>query len=730
MNESSASKFDSDLHISFEPVIVVLIFLGLVASIAGGSVANVEEMRLVITAFWGVSAAAWILILWKREIGLWCLIAGLVAIIQIINVGLSLPQALNLLVIPTALAVGLIGFPGAIIVGVAETLLLGLAWIFQVVGDSFATVFISAILIWTVLGVMWAISRRILAVAEWSWETHQQARTLIEEVRNQRAEREQVLADLAYANRQLVVVNEKLGAMRVMAEEAQKSTAAFVANVSHEFRTPLNMIIGLVDLLLETPDVYGDDLPPALMQDLEIVHRNCQHLANMIDDVLDLSQVEVGKLALHRERVNLTEVIDRALNLVRPLVEKKGLTLKFSLPPDLPEVYCDRTRIRQVIFNLLSNAARLTDTGGLSVRVERETDEIVIRISDTGPGIVAEDLEKVFQPFYRGMPGVVAGQTGSGLGLAISKQFVEAHGGRIWLESTFGAGSTFSFSLPISPPIPVPIKPGMYTREEWQWHERTTRPAAKSDPFRQRVVICDETRELYPIFIRYSDQVEFVDCANITDTVEQVLQSDAQAIMLNVTTPQDLFVQVEQLRQTIGDVPIIGCSVPPRSEHALRAGAQSYLFKPVLKTDLELALAQVGKPVRQVLIVDDNSDAQQLFARMLHASDETLGVRIASSGKEALEAMCVERPDVVLLDIILPDLDGWQVLAAMNQDANLRGIPTIFVSAQDPAERPQRSRMLMATMGDGISISQLLRCSQMLAASLLQPDPVRDPMPG
>jgi len=253
---------------------------------------------------------------------------------------------------------------------------------------------------------------------------------------------------------------------------------------------------------------------------------------------------------------------------------------------------------------------------------------------------------------------------------------------------------------------------------------------APNEPFRQRVIICDETRELYPIFVRYSDQIEFVDCADIADTVQQVQQSDAQAIMLNTITPQDLYTQVDLVRQTIGDVPIIGCSIPPRSEQALRAGAQSYLFKPVLRADLERALAQVGKSIRRVLIVDDNSDAQQLFARMVLASDESLEVRIASSGKQALEEMRAERPDVVLLDIILPDLDGWQVLDAMNRDANLRGIPTIFVSAQDPAERPQTSRLLMATMGEGISISQLLRCSQMLAATLVRPDSALDPMPG
>ena len=187
---------------------------------------------------------------------------------------------------------------------------------------------------------------------------------------------------------------------------------------------------------------------------------------------------------------------------------------------------------------------------------------------------------------------------------------------------------------------------------------------------------------------------------------------------------------VEQARRELPDVPIIGCSLPPRREEALRAGALSYLFKPVLKADLERALAQIARPIHRVLIVDDNSDAQQLFMRMLLACDGALEVRTAGTGKAALEEMSIYRPDVVLLDIILPDLDGWHVLAKMYEDQTLRGIPTIFVSAQDPAERPLQSRFLMAAMGDGISVSKLLHCSQLLAETLLQPDAVLDPAPG
>ena len=223
-----------------------------------------------------------------------------------------------------------------------------------------------------------------------------------EEVRSRRAEVEQALADLEHANRQLALANERMAVLRAIAEEAQKSKTEFVARVSHEFRTPLNMIIGLVDLLVETPEVYGEALPTAFFEDLKIVHRNCEHLSSMVSDVLDLSQVEAGRVALHQERVNLAELIDGAVAVVASLLERKGLALAVEVPPDLPVIYCDPTRIRQVVLNLVSNAVRFTERGGITIRAAQEGDAVQVSVADTGPGITPEDALRIFEPFCQG----------------------------------------------------------------------------------------------------------------------------------------------------------------------------------------------------------------------------------------------------------------------------------------------------------------------------------------
>ncbi len=185
------------------------------------------------------------------------------------------------------------------------------------------------------------------------------------------------------------------------------------------------------------------------------MRRNCEHLASMINDVLDLSQIEAGRLALHKEWVDWHEVIERALVIVRPLLAKKGIALHLSIPDDLPRIYCDRTRIRQVILNLLSNATRFTDEGSITVTVRAESQYVVISVCDTGPGISAEDASRIFEPFQQGSFQQRRDQGGSGLGLSISKQFVELHGGRMWLQSEPGRGSTFSFRIPTSSPVDV-----------------------------------------------------------------------------------------------------------------------------------------------------------------------------------------------------------------------------------------------------------------------------------
>ena len=712
------------MHISTKPVLSILLALGLGLVFVSDTWSEPSEqfkVLLLALLLCATSASIWLLDGWKSWAGRWFTIIALVTMVYLGNTWIGVPGFLALMPIPIVLAPALISLPAAVATAIGETVLLLLPKSVPA-GANLATIFTSLIAIWATLGVVYAMSRPLHQLIGWLWEYFERAQGLLEEARVRKAELEQVLDALAHANRQLVLANERLAALRLIAEEAQKSKAAFVAKVSHEFRTPLNMIIGLIDLLVETPEVYGEQLPPALLEDLKIVHRNCEHLSSMIEDVLNLSQAEAGRLALYREWVNLAEVIDEAVEVVRPLLEKKGLSLQVKVPDELPETYCDRTRIRQVILNLVSNAARFTEEGGITINVAEQAKYVVVSVTDTGPGIAPEDTEKIFEPFCQGTSQLWRDKSGSGLGLSISKQFVELHGGRIWLESELDVGTIFSFKLPICPPIEPVSGPERWIKEDWVWVERTSRPDLPTLPRKKRVVICDETGDLYPAFTRYSDEVEFVDTGNLAQAIHELRRCPAHAVILNTTSPNNLLPLVERARVEMPDTLILGCSVPPQVEHALRVGAVDYLIKPVTRADLEEAIKAVDTPVKHVLVVDDDPDVLQLLTRMLHACDDALEVTTALSGEQALDELRSGSPDLMLLDIVMPDMDGWQVLALKSQDEAIRDIPVILISAQDPSEQPMASKILLATKGEGLSLSKLLRCSLELSALLLKPD--------
>jgi CheY-like chemotaxis protein len=442
----------------------------------------------------------------------------------------------------------------------------------------------------------------------------------------------------------------------------------------------------------------------------------------MVDDVLDLSQVDAGRMVLHREWVDLDTVVDGALALVRPLADRKRISLRTVVPDDLPKLYCDRVRITQVIVNLLSNAARFTEKGEIGLSVSAQDSHIVVSVRDTGPGIPAQDADSIFEPFCQGTSARWKDTGGSGLGLTISKQFVELHGGHMWLESEVGVGSTFSFRLPVSLPPTPGVAPGRWLVADWEWMERTSRALAPSTPLEPRVIICDETGEVYRSFARHSDGVEYVDSRDLDGAVRELQQCPARTVVINSSSVDGLWPMLARARERLPETPIIGCSVPATTHRALAAGAAGYLVKPITRASLLEAIAALPVEARRVLVVDDNADARELLSTLLRASDDDIEVITASDGQRALDALYSQSPDVVLLDVLMPGMDGWQVLHTKSQDESIRRIPVILVSAQDPRDLPTLSPLIVAATAEGITLSKLLRCSEHLSTLLMQPD--------
>jgi len=732
--QESPSSFESDLRVSSKWVIAVLSVLAVILYI-GAELLHYPTRALVyaqlfLLLVYALSSVGWLLANRNPLLGQWYTVLTLIALIHSASIWLGVPEVLTLLVIPTALAAAMIGIPAAFVTAVGETLLCLTLLHQMVVQLSLSGVVVTLTAIWTILGVMYVVYRPVRQIARWSWSYFQRAQCLLEEARDRRAELEQVVDDLVHANRQLALANERISTLRLIAEEAQKAKSAFVAKVSHEFRTPLNMITGLVGLMVDTPEVYSEEIPSVVLDDLKVVQRNCEHLSDMVNDVLALSQAEAGRLTLHREWTDLARIVDGALAVVHPLLVKKDLGMQVVILDDVPQVYCDRTRIRQVILNLISNAARFTEEGGITVCIVKENQHVVVSVADTGPGISAEDAKDIFEPFCQGTGNLWRDKGGSGLGLSISKQFVELHGGRIWLESEPGVGSTFFFELPISPLMPHVARPGHWIMEEWVWVERTPNPNLPDLPFKERIVVCDETGGLCPSLSSYSDEVELVDIRNPAQVLQQLHQAPAHAVLFNTATPDGLWPLVDQVRRQIPDTPVIGCSVPLQTKRALKAGARDYLVKPVTRADLEGVIEAIGKPVKRILAVDDDADVLQLWTRMLRAYDSALEVVTASSGEQALEKMRSRPPDLVLLDVVMPDMNGWQVLECKSQDEAIRNVPVVLVSARDPVAEPIASQLLLVTMNGGLALSKLLHCSLELSKLLFKPGWSADPEPG
>ena len=727
MNASSTA-LESELRVSPKPVIAAIVAFGAMLQIIGeGSPAWARIWSFALLIF-AVAVVAWLLDSWKTSIGRWFLVSGLVLLVWFITRWFDAPAALAVMAIPVALAASLISISASTAMATGVSLLL-LSLPRETVAQAGSTEMgLAHATMWAMVGVMYIVYRPVRELAVWSGDYLERAQGVLKEVRDHQGEFHQALDDLAFANRQLTLANEKLAAMRLVAEQAQKAKTAFLAKVSHEFRTPLNMIIGLTDLMVESPEVLGGGIPPKILRHLKTVHRNSEHLASMVDDVLDLSQAEAGRLALHRERVSLSGVVDKALAVVRPLVSKKGLNLRVDTPKDMPDVYCDRTRMSQVILNLVSNAARFTESGGITIRMQTKDRRVVVGVSDTGPGISPEDAERIFEPFCQGTIGLSRDRGGTGLGLTISKQFVEMHGGRMWLESELGVGSTFFFSLPTSPPV-RPVAGA----ERWivdGWQERATRADVPGVQLDRRLIVCDDSGVVHECLTRHCDDVEFIDTRDLAQTTRELEESPAHAVIVNATVASDLWPLVEQARQRIPDTPIIGCCCPPRIEHAFADSLQGYLTKPVTRADLDKGIRDVGRPVKRVLAVDDDVEALELLTLNLRACDSTLQVATATNGQEALEELRKHPPDLLLLDIVMPGMDGWELLAMKRLDAAIRDVPVIALSGQDPRERPVTTGMLVATMGNGLSVSQLLRCSREIPGLLLRPDQEPGPMPG
>lgn len=654
------------------------------------------------------------------------ILTGVTLLIYLAIFWLGASGLFGLLVIPVLLAALMLNAPGVLVVSALElAALLAYPFLFPHQFTRLEAA-VAVISILSAASIMWVYFRRTSELWRWSTGYLAKAQQISQETRARGQELEKALQNLANANQLLVQANHRGDRLRALAEKAEQAKSMFAARVSHEFRTPLNMIIGLVELMVEAPQIYAIHMPPELEKDLEVVLRNCRHLSNMIDDVLELTRAETDSLPLHYGWVSLPEIAVESAEVVSPLVQKKGLRLEIDYPSGLPQVYGDRVRIRQVILNLVSNACRFTEQGGIHIGMEQVGGAIITSVADTGAGISAEDAERIFEPFSQGSDELPwRDKGGSGLGLTISKQFVQMHGGQMWLKSQPGAGSTFFFTLPVNAPDELPEQPHRWIQPEWIWREEAFKSAGVEQAHqftRPRVLVIDQLGGCAGELERYNHQIELVSVAGPHNLKPRnSTEPAADLVWVNAADIPAFLSTARQVEQHLPGVPIIGSAVPPSAQPAEASSLAGYLVKPVTMEKLRAALFALPTQPRKILIVDDDPEVGFLFQRLLSVCLPGSRVDSATSGLAALAALAEDLPDLVILDVIMPGMDGWEVLKILRAGRRTRRLPVLFISAQDlDTDRPL-SPFCAALSGAGFSIRQVLNCS-LVVANLLAGD--------
>ncbi len=549
-------------------------------------------------------------------------------------------------------------------------------------------------LLWAAAVITWLVTRPTRIALDWAWQHYRLAQQRTEELRQRQGELGRLAKSLDEACARLEAMNWELERARRAAEEARRLKAEFAAAVSHELRTPLNLIIGFAEMMMHAPQAYGGTgLPEPYRQDLEAIYRNACHLSRLIDDVLDLSQIEAHRLALERRVVSLRQIVDEAVATVATLYERLGLWLQVDLSPDLPLLFVDPNRIRQILINLLNNAARFTERGGVTIRATSDGREVVVAVSDTGTGIAPEDLPYVFQEFYQaGPPGRRRG--GSGLGLAICKRFAEMHGGYMWAESQVGQGSTFYLALPLCGNVAT---------------EPLVRTPAPRPTTERTVVVLAREPEAARVFQRYLDGYTVVWAGSERDLRRLAASRPVQAVVITEPEAQrepPAWAGDPRLRE----IPVFHCPLSTPQHLARELGVQAYLVKPVNPERLTTVLRRLGRRRREILIVEDDPEMARLLTEILTTTWRRVRVRTAADGAEALRLLRERWPDLLLLDLLMPGMSGYEVLRTLRADPALRDLPVVVLTARGAEETPVRAQVLSLSCARGLTVAEMVAC--------------------
>ncbi|MHB0876932.1 MAG: ATP-binding response regulator [Anaerolineae bacterium] len=589
----------------------------------------------------------------------------LVSVLAVFFFGLvtRAPQAAYLFLFPTLVAAAVAPPLAAPLCGLACAAIVYVARLPEPAGPA-------AALVLTGFG-LWFILRPLHGLLD-SYSQHSMNSTMLaEQLRDQHGQLNRVIKDLDASYRLLQQTNRELALARAEADMLRDLRNRFATNLSHELRTPLNVILGFSSLIYRKPRLYGhEEWDEKLRRDLGEIQRNAGYLSDLVDDVVDLARVDALAMPLRREPANLGSLIEEAVGVVRSLAEERGLELVSDYDGEMPVLSLDPVRVRQVIYNLLTNAIRFTERGRVSVHTTTREADVLVEVRDTGRGIPQAELSTIFDEFYQVGRPKTGPESGKGLGLAIARRLVQMHGGRIWAESEVGHGSVFAFTLPLTEKTTVRL--GQATP--------VPAPRARRQPL---VAILERDGSIQRYLSRRLEGYEFVPVAD-TAELEQV---EGESSILAVISGGDVAAP-EVLQHASGDPLLVECSLPTTRWLFDPDLFTAVLTKPVVAEEVaEVVTRLAGSGPMTVLLADDDRSFVQLVSRMLEAEGgEGLTLVTAYSGRDALRRAHECRPDIILLDLVMPDLNGFEVASQLRQDAELAGIPLVAVTAATPGE--------------------------------------------
>ena len=475
----------------------------------------------------------------------------------------------------------------------------------------------------------------------------------------------------------------ELEAARDAAESANRAKSVFLANMSHELRTPLSAVIGYSEMMEEELDDLGQT---ALLGDLGKVKSNARHLLSLINDVLDLSKIEANRMDVFGEKVEVANLVDDVAAAVDALVMKRNNTLIISRAADLGTMNTDVVKLRQCLFNLLSNAAKFAENGRISLGVTRSAesdgDWVEFRVTDTGIGMTPEQVHRLFERFSQADETTTRKFGGTGLGLAITRAFSRLLGGDILVESVYGKGTTFTLRLPADMPEVMPVEEAGSPHSE--------RPTS---PSKGNILVVDDDAAQRGLMSRFLERQGFTPftAGDGEAGLDMARRLKPRAILLDVMMPRmDGWAVLSALKADaeIASIPVVMVTFVHDSGLGASLGAADYLTKPVHWEKLKLVMDRFREAEGDVLIVDDDPDARLRLRSVLQRSGWS--TREAADGQEALDQVVHGPPRVILLDLTMPVMDGFGFLIALREKPGCTDIPVVVLTARDLSSDDRR----------------------------------------